>query len=165
MSETQPQKEIIYAFIDSQNLNLSIRDQGWRLDFAKFRRYLSDRFKIKKAYLFLGFIKENKKLYHFLRGANYSLIFKPTLRETKNRTIKGNIDAELVLHSMVEYANYDKSIIVTGDGDFHCLIKYLKNNNKLFGLIIPNRYKYSALLREFNKQIIFLNNTKNQLSK
>jgi len=26
-----------YAFIDSQNLNLGIRVQGWELDFARFR--------------------------------------------------------------------------------------------------------------------------------
>ena len=25
-----------YAFIDSQNLNLSIRDCGWQLDFKRF---------------------------------------------------------------------------------------------------------------------------------
>lgn len=31
-----------YAFIDSQNLNLSIREQGWILDFGKFRIYLRD---------------------------------------------------------------------------------------------------------------------------
>jgi len=27
----------IYAFIDSQNLNLGIREQGWRLDFARLQ--------------------------------------------------------------------------------------------------------------------------------
>jgi hypothetical protein len=30
----------IYAFIDSQNVNLSIREQGWVLDFGKFKTYL-----------------------------------------------------------------------------------------------------------------------------
>jgi len=29
-----------YAFIDSQNLNLGIQSLGWKLDFAKFHRYL-----------------------------------------------------------------------------------------------------------------------------
>jgi len=29
-----------YAFIDSQNVNLSIQELGWRLDFARFRKYL-----------------------------------------------------------------------------------------------------------------------------
>ncbi len=31
-----------YAFIDGQNLNLAIRDLGWRLDLKKFRVYLKD---------------------------------------------------------------------------------------------------------------------------
>ena len=36
------------------------------------------------------------------------------------------LDAELVLHTMIEYPNYEKVVIVSGDGDFHCLIKYLR---------------------------------------
>jgi hypothetical protein len=39
-----------YAFIDSQNINLAIRGQGWVLDFKKFRRYLQDNYKISKAF-------------------------------------------------------------------------------------------------------------------
>ncbi|MFA6305834.1 MAG: NYN domain-containing protein [Candidatus Gracilibacteria bacterium] len=164
MSETQPQKEIIYVFIDSQNLNLSIRDQGWKLDFAKFKKYMTDRFKPKRLFFFIGFVKENKGLYKYLKELGYTLIFKPTLR-TKNEKVKGNVDAELVLHSMIEYGNYSKAIIISGDGDFHCLIKYLKNNNKLHKLIIPNKYKYSSLLRGFNKYILFLNKTREKLEK
>ncbi len=37
-------KEKNYAFIDSQNVNLAIRDQGWVLDFARFRIYLREKF-------------------------------------------------------------------------------------------------------------------------
>ena len=33
-------KENVYAFIDSQNLNLGVRSQGWKLDYGKFRLYL-----------------------------------------------------------------------------------------------------------------------------
>ena len=41
-----------YAFIDSQNLNLAIRELGWKLDFARFRVYLSEKYHVTKAYLF-----------------------------------------------------------------------------------------------------------------
>lgn len=37
-------KENNYAFIDSQNLNLSIKSLGWNLDFQKFRRYLKEKY-------------------------------------------------------------------------------------------------------------------------
>ena len=32
-----------YAFIDGQNLNLSIQRLGWKLDFRKLRVFLSER--------------------------------------------------------------------------------------------------------------------------
>lgn len=101
-------KSIVYAFIDSQNLNLGIRDQGWRLDFARFRVYLKDKYKVKKAFLFIGYIPKNEPLYGHLKKLGYKLIFKPTLpiRIGKKMTIKGNVDAELVLHSMIEYSNF-----------------------------------------------------------
>ncbi|MDP2643143.1 MAG: NYN domain-containing protein [Candidatus Peregrinibacteria bacterium] len=109
-------------------------------------------------------MKENTGLYKYLKKLGYTIIFKPTLK-TKNEKVKGNVDAELVLHSMIEYGNYSKAIIISGDGDFHCLIKHLKNKNKLHKLIIPNKYKYSSLLRGFNEYILFLNNTREKLEK
>lgn len=144
-----------YAFIDSQNLNLGIRDQGWRLDFARFRIFLKDKYKVSRAFLFIGYIKENQKLYSFLKKSGYILIFKPVLEEKGK--VKGNVDAELVLHAMIQFPNYDKAVIVTGDGDFRCLVEYLLEKRKLGGLVIPNKFKYSSLLRTFRKYIDFLN--------
>ena len=153
-----------FAFIDSQNLNLSIKDQGWNLDFAKFLVYLKHRFGVKKVYMFIGFVDGNQKLYTFLQEAGYIIIFKPTLK-LPNEKFKGNVDAELVLHSMIQYENYDKAIIVTGDGDFHCLVEYLTEQNKLKRLVIPNKKRYSSLLRRFTGHISFLNGTKKKLGK
>ena len=155
-------KENIYAFIDSQNLNLAIREQGWKLDFKRFIKYLEDRFKIKRAFLFIGYVSTNQNLYTVLQKYGYILIFKPTLIKPDGK-VKGNIDAELVLHTMIEYPNYDKAIIVSGDGDFHCLIEYLIKKHKLLKLIIPNRYKYSSLLRKFMKRILFMNNLRGKI--
>ena len=89
-----------YAFIDSQNVNLAIKDLGWSLDFSRFRIYLKDKYHVTQAYLFLGWLAENQKLYTFLEKAGYKLIFKPTFRGTDGK-VKGNCDAELVLHTMI----------------------------------------------------------------
>ncbi len=160
-------KENNYAFIDSQNLNLAIRDQGWVLDFARFRTYLSDRFNVQKAFIFIGYIYENQTLYTNLQKMGYLVVFKPTLVYKKDGEmhIKGNVDADLVLHCMIEYKNYDKAVIVTGDGDFHCLVEHLEKENKLLRLVVPNKYKYSALLRRFSKNITFLNKTKGKIGR
>lgn len=119
-----------YAFIDSQNLNLGIKDLGWSVDFYKLRVYLRDKYKVSTAFLFIGFIEGNQNLYTHLQQAGFVCIFKPTLKY-KDGTTKGNVDAELVLQTMIDFENYNKAIIVTGDGDFHCLIKYLLENKKL----------------------------------
>ena len=73
------------------------------------------------------------------------------------RITKGNVDAELVLHTMIEWKNYEKAIIVSGDGDFHCLVEHLQQNDKLLHLMIPNPRKFSALLRSFRSHIVYMN--------
>jgi len=151
-----------YAFIDSQNLNLSIRDQGWRLDYKRFRQYLKDKYKITKAFLFIGYITTQQTLYTTLQQQGFILVFKPTL-DFKEGKIKGNVDAELVLHAMIEWGNYDRAVIVTGDGDFHCLIEYLKKKGKLERILIPNQHKYSALLKKFTTDMAFINELKGKL--
>jgi uncharacterized LabA/DUF88 family protein len=144
--------ETIYAFIDSQNLNLGLRSQGWRLDWSKFRQYLRNKYNVTHAYLFIGYKPGNEGLYTSLQKNGYIVILKPTL-ELPDGTVKGNVDAELVLHSMIQYQKYSKAIIVSGDADFHCLIEYLVNNNKLLHLITPNS-KYSRLLKKFSGFIV-----------
>lgn len=157
------QKGNNYAFIDSQNLNLSIRRQNWRLDFRRFRKYLEDKYNITKAFIFIGYVVANESLYARLQNYGYILIFKPTLILPDGKP-KGNIDAELVLHSMIEYPNYDKAVIISGDGDFYCLIEYLKSRDKLLKLVIPNRYSFSSLLRRFAPYMLFMNGLRNKLS-
>ena len=140
---------VVYAFIDSQNLNLGIRSLGWKLDFCKFRVYLKDKYHVKKAFLFIGYIPQNKKLYRILRKAGYELVFKPTVAFGKSE-IKGNVDAELVLYAAkIEYKNYDKAIIVSGDGDFYCLHGELLKDGKLLKILVPSRKSESSLLSHF----------------
>lgn len=51
------------------------------------------------------------------------------------------------------YSSNDWAVIVTGDGDFACLMKYLEKNNKLCKIIVPT-VKYSKLLRPYNGYIL-----------
>ena len=143
-----------YAFIDSQNLNLGVKTQGWKLDFYKFRIFLKDKYKVSKAFLFIGFIPKNKNLYSYLQKSGYEIIYKPVVEsETEFNKVKGNIDAELVLHTMIQFKGYQKAIIVSGDGDFYCLAEYLEKQKKLEKIIVLNK-RYSSLLRRFGVYIV-----------
>lgn len=151
-----------YAFIDSQNLYLAVKDLGWKLDQVKFRKYLEDKHKVTKAFLFIGYVPGNESFYTDLQSKGYILVFKPTL-QNKDGVIKGNCDAELVLNAMIEYENYEQAIVVSGDGDFHCLIEYLEKKDKLLKVGIPNRNKYSALLRKFSNHFFFVSDLRRKL--
>jgi len=151
-----------YAFIDGQNLNLAIRQQGWKLDYERFRNYLSDKYDVTRAFLFIGYVQQNQWLYTSLQQDGYILVFKPTLTLPDGK-VKGNVDAELVLHTMIEYANFDKAVIVSGDGDFFCLVDYLAKKDKLLRLVIPDQSRYSSLLRGFMAQVLFLSGLREKL--
>ncbi|MGD8373613.1 MAG: hypothetical protein PVI21_02025 [Candidatus Woesebacteria bacterium] len=53
----------VYAFIDSQNLNLGVRSLGWRIDYKKFRLYLKNKYNVERAFMFIGLVGNNQKLY------------------------------------------------------------------------------------------------------
>lgn len=164
---------VIYAFIDSQNLNLGTSKdiykgekliyKGWRLDFKKFRRYLLDKFRVTKAFLFIGYIPSNKSLYRNLRSYNYDLVFKPTVKDNQGKP-KGNVDAELVLHAAaIEYPRYDLAVIVAGDGDYRCLYEFLIKQKKLLRVVIPNAKSESSLLKPFQQYKTFIINERQKL--
>lgn len=163
----------IFAFIDSQNSNLSVRNdinrngvliyKGWPLDFKKFYFYLKTKYQVSKVFLFIGKVAGNESLYESLARIGYQIIFKPTLQYfggNSSPQIKGNVDAELVLHTMIEYNNFDQAIIVSGDGDYFCLIEYLEKNEKLLHVMIPNKFSFSSLLRPFSKYLIYVTDLK-----
>jgi uncharacterized LabA/DUF88 family protein len=142
----------VFAFIDGQNLNMGPRSQGWILDFRKFRKLLGEKYGVSEAFYFIGQVEGEEVLYERLESMGYRLIFKPTT-ELPDETVKGNVDAELVLHTMIQYPNYDKAIIVSGDGDFYALLEYLEGQGKLFKVIVPSP-RFSGLLRKFSDYIV-----------
>lgn len=152
-----------FAFIDSQNLNLGIQELGWKLNWQEFRRHLGEKYAVGKAYLFIGYIPQNQNLYRMLQEAGYVLVFKPVLPSAEGKP-KGNVDADLVLQAMIDYPNYEKAVLVTSDGDFYCLVQYLKSKGKLERVLSASRKKCSILLkRAASEKIAFLEYSQRKL--
>ncbi len=160
-------KENNFAYIDANNLHKGIKNNNWDLDYYRFRIWLKEKYGVSKAYLFIGLLPSKKDLYTFLQEAGFILIYKEVVFD-RNGKPKGNCDADLVLKSITDYyergEEFDNSIIVSSDGDYACLIKFLKEKNKLKALLSPNiRKKCSFLLRKLNIPIVYLNTQKNIL--
>ena len=167
-------KSITYAFIDSQNLNLGVQKVGWKMDWKAFRAYLRHDFNVTKAFMFIGYMAENEPLYERMHDLGYLIALKPTVdvsgMESKSKEaedtkpiVKGNIDADLVLYAMKELPNYDKAIIVSGDGDFASLVEYLEQQGKLLHIMAPN-WQYSSLLKPWEKYIIRIDQLRHRLA-
>lgn len=158
-------RKAIYAFIDSQNLNVGVQKFGWKMDWIKFRTFLKDTYNVEKAYMFIGYVPEFEDMYKQLHDAGFLIVLKPTFDMTRvrqekpdtkdkkeERTTKGNVDADLVLWAMKEMRNYHKAIIVSGDGDFYSLVEYLDKEKKLLKLLTPNG-QYSGLFHKYDQYI------------
>lgn len=156
----------VYAFIDSQNINLGVRSLGWQLDYRKFRLYLTNKYGVSRAYMFIGKTEGNQNLYDALEQSGFTLVFKPTVSYVENgkKTMKGNVDAELVLYAAAKvYGQYDKALIISGDGDFYCLAEYLIEKNKLLHIVVPHKH-YSKLLKGYAKYITKLDTLQSKLA-
>lgn len=78
--------------------------------------------------------------------------------------LKGNVDAELVLQAVIDYGHYDRAVIVTSDGDFACLVRYLREQGKLERVLSPNRKGCSVLLkRAAREKIDFVEDARGKL--
>lgn len=74
-----------YAFIDSQNLNVGVQKFGWKMDWAKFRKYLEQKHGVSKAFMFIGYVPEFEDMYEQLHQAGYMIVLKPTYDMTRPR--------------------------------------------------------------------------------
>lgn len=155
-----------FAFIDGQNLYLgTVKGHNFKIDYSKFRNYLENKYHVKRAYIFLGYLNGMESLYKFLQEAGYIVIHKPTVEveEEGKKVVKGNIDADLVMHCMMELPNFEKAVIITSDGDFVCLLDLLAQKRKLKKLLIPNANRYSALLRKYADYMAMIHHVQDKI--
>jgi uncharacterized LabA/DUF88 family protein len=136
-----------FAFIDAQNLYMGTQSLGWSIDVFRFRVYLKDKYDVTEAYWFVGYLAENQSFYELLQKAGFIVIFKEIAR-TRDGKPKGSVDVDLTLHTLIKRDDYDRAVLVTSDGDFGVLVKYLKDKGQLRAVLSPNRHHTSFLLRK-----------------
>ena len=145
-----------YAFIDGQNLYLGISD--WKLDLEKFRVYLKDKYKVKKAFYFLGYLSDdNSDLYTFLQSCGYIVIFREHSAGMSGNK-KGNVDTDIVFEMMknsFDNDEMDKVVLVSGDGDYYKTVKYLIEKNKFKKILFPDKKFASSLYKKIDNKYTF----------
>lgn len=151
-----------YAYIDGANLHRGITDFGWKLDYTRFRVWLTEKYHVTHAYIFIGLVPKYKDLYTYLQDAGYTLIFKEVVYDSGGKP-KGNCDADLVLQATCDAYEHKfyQALIVSSDGDYACLVKFLKKRGQLRTILSPHdKDLCSILLKRTDASIVYLNNQK-----
>ena len=153
------------AYIDGANLYKGVESAGWGLDYRRFRVWLSEKYGVEKAYIFLGLIPRYKELYKYLQEARFVLVFKEVVYNDQGEP-KGNCDADLVLQTVCDaYEDrFDKAVIVSSDGDYASLIKFLQSKKKLSTILSTHpKEKCSILLKRTGAKISYINDQRSNL--
>lgn len=153
------------AYIDAANLYRGIKDLGWDLDYARFRVWLREKHGVAIAYLFIGLVPKYKDLYTDLQRAGFVLVFKETIVDGEGIP-KGNCDADLVLRATrdVFESEFGATVLVSSDGDYACLVSFLKEKGKMRAVISPHT-KCSILLKRTNVPITYLDHVRGHIQK
>ena len=163
---TAHRREKVFAFIDAQNIAKGIENSGWKIDWGAFRKWLAKHYNVSQAYMYIGYMAENRDLYLQLNNNGFNIDLKQMVKSNRDTAaggdIKGNVDVDMTIGAWREYDNYNKAIIISGDGDFTSLIEHLIERKKLKKIIVPEFY--SSLFKKFNDYIIELNSYRDELN-
>ena len=156
----------IVAYIDGANLDKGISRLGWSIDYKRLLVWLQEKHSVSKAIFFTGRIESLSYFYEELARIGYVLILRETVRGAGGK-IKGNCDTEMVLRATIDLfeGSYDQAIIISGDGDFACLVDFLKSKSKIKSVFAPHSDRCSILLKRTGVPITFLNELKDILQK
>ncbi|MCK5461351.1 NYN domain-containing protein [Candidatus Gracilibacteria bacterium] len=145
------------AFIDGQNLYMGTLSSEipWKIDFLRFRVYLREKYKVEKAYYYIGYMKEeNQSLYEKLQEVGFVLVFRKHNAEMEGQK-KGNVDSDIIFNVMKKLykkENFDKIILVSGDGDYRMMVDFLIEENRFEKILFPCKKYASSLYKHIGNE-------------
>ena len=131
-----------YAYIDASNLFYGGRKSlGWSIDFEKLHTYLQKRFNVSQVHFY-------QKLERF----GFQLILKPVKiyeDEEGNQKRKANCDVEMAFYMMRDKNYFKRVVILSGDGDFLPVLKYLREVEKKEVLVVSRGPRTAKEIKQF----------------
>jgi len=144
-----------YCYIDGQNLHLGTAsaEPSWSIDLYKFRVYLREKYHVEKAFYYLGYVQDGVKieqLYESIQNAGFILVFRQHNSAMVGKK-KGNVDSDIifsVMKRLYKDNDFDKIVLVSGDGDYKMLVDFLIEEAKLEKILFPNKKFRSSLYNQ-----------------
>jgi uncharacterized LabA/DUF88 family protein len=103
--------------------------------------------------LLIGKHIQRVRFYLKLKQFGYNLFLKPVKmyeQEDGSTKRKANCDVDMAFHLMKEKDNFDRIIVLSGDGDFLPVLKYLKENKKEI-MILGRANRTAKEIKQFSE--------------
>ena len=163
-------KPVTYAFVDAANIIYrDVELHPWKIDLKKLIKYLRERFGVSKVLYFGGIDDRNAtqiRLHEKMKTWGYELHLNPIKRfmnEQGKWYIKADVDSHMTFEMMRLFRQYDRAIILTGDGDFYWVLKYLLENKGFVWLLASHRKTAKELKRLFGHRFINFDDSRQSL--
>jgi uncharacterized LabA/DUF88 family protein len=121
----------VSVFIDSANLYYASSTANLKIDYFQAARWFQSHCNLTGLNFYTAydpFDQKQQDFFNDLEKSGYRLIKKPI--KVFADSIKGNMDIELAVDALLHKDTYDILILISGDGDFHYLVRALENIGK-----------------------------------
>lgn len=147
------------VFIDAANVIYSLRDLGWKIDYKRFQEFFRTKSKLVDIYFYTAFFNTDvgrKNMLEMLSRKGFKIRSKEvkSIKTSGGIMHKANCDVELTMDAMTLYPHFDTAILLTGDGDFVPLVKFLKSKVKKV-IIISTRGHVARELVESSDAFLY----------
>jgi len=127
----------VFVFVDAANLEKSVQDLGWRVNYRKLKVYFRNNTNLRSIRFYsvaFGNAPHNDFL-DSLRAKGYRVVTKPLKiikdgSEPDGEIRKADFDVEIAVDAMEKLDKYDTMILFSGDSDFDYLVKALRQKGK-----------------------------------
>ncbi len=169
------------CFIDNANIFHGQRDEGWKIDWRKFGRYLEESGEIWQTYFFASYqepmASEQEAFFLFLKE---SLRWELKLYALGKRTascrncgheatqpVEKGVDVGIATRMLTLAMNqaYETAILVAGDRDYLETVQFIKGLGLRVEIISWREGLSDDLAAESSAPVVYLDDLKGQMSK
>ena len=157
------------VYIDGANVFYTQKSLGWFIDYKKLKEYLMKQWQIIGTRYYTGVKDNDEKIKSFLRyldKVGIEPVTKPLkkIKDGSKIIFKSNFDVEMTMDMLLERESYDVCVLLSGDSDFHALVKKLRDFGKKV-VVISSRRMISWELKLAVDQYLFFENIKEAIKK
>lgn len=167
-------KRRVSIFVDGANMFYTQKKGlGWFFDPAKLLKVLRGDDELTDAYWYMGLKQppdpRDENFVRFLSYAGYVVRTKGLKTiydsETGETTQKANLDVEIVMDMFNTIENFDKAILLSGDGDFERALELLRSRGRQICVVSTQNWIAAELRQAIGSHFIDLQDLRAQIER